>query len=70
MSKRKKHNNNKQQAQISKKEAQMAVVRAFYIRNIDVMLERELGIKTSWWQKFLLKLIQKGIKRNESKHKN
>lgn len=70
MSKRKKHNNNKQQAQISKKEAQMAVVRAFYIRNIDVMLERELGIKTSWWQKFLIKLIQKGIKRNESKHKN
>ena len=70
MSKRKKHNNNKQQAQISKKEAQMAVVRAFYIRNIDVMLERELGIKTSWWQKFLLKLVQKGIKRNESKHKN
>ena len=70
MSKRKKHNNNKQQAQISKKEAQMAVVRAFYIRNIDVMLERELGIKTSWWQKFLLKLIQKGIKKNESKHKN
>ena len=63
MSKRKKHNNNKQQAQISKKEAQMAVVRAFYIRNIDVMLERELGIKTSWWQKFLLKLIQKGIKK-------
>ena len=70
MSKCKKHNNNKQQAQMSKKEAQMAVVRAFYIRNIDVMLERELGIKTSWWQKFLLKLIQKGIKRNESKHKN
>lgn len=69
MSKRKKHNN-KQQAQISKKEAQMAVVRAFYIRNIDVMLERELGIKTSWWQKFLIKLVQKGIKRNESKHKN
>ena len=70
MSKRKKHNNNKQQAQISRKEAQMAVVRAFYIRNIDVMLERELGIKTSWWQKFLIKLVQKGIKRNESKHKN
>ena len=70
MSKRKKHNNNKQQAQMSKKEAQMAVVRAFYIRNIDVMLERELGIKTSWWQKFLIKLVQKGIKRNESKHKN
>ena len=70
MSKRKKHNNNKQQAQISKKEAQMAVVRAFYIRNIDVMLERELGIKTSWWQKFLIKLVQKGIKKNESKHKN
>ena len=70
MSKRKKHNNNKQQAQISKKEAQMAVVRAFYSRNIDVMLERELGIKTSWWQKFLIKLVQKGIKRNESKHKN
>lgn len=70
MSKRKKHNNNKQQAQISKKEAQMAVVRAFYIRNIDVMLERELGIKTSWWQKFLIKLVQKGIKRNEGKHKN
>ena len=70
MSKRKKHNNNKQQAQISKKEGQMAVGRAFYIRNIDVMLERELGIKTSWWQKFLIKLVQKGIKRNESKHKN
>ena len=62
MSKRKKHNNNKQQAQMRKKEAQMAVVRAFYIRNIDVMLERELGIKTSWWQKFLLNLVQVGIK--------
>ena len=70
MSKRKKHNNNKQQAQISKKEAQMAVVRAFYIRNIDVMLERELEVELTKWQKFLLKLVQKGIKRNESKHKN
>lgn len=41
---------------------QVQLVIAYYKRNLDVMLERELGIKTSWWQKFLLKLVQKGIK--------
>lgn len=41
---------------------QVQLVIAYYKRNLDVILERELGIKTSWWQKFLLKLVQKGIK--------
>lgn len=41
---------------------QVQLVIAYYKRNLDVMLERELGIKTSWWQKFLLKLVQKGTK--------
>ena len=42
------------------KQAQLVI--AYYKRNLDVMLERELGIKTSWWQKFLLNLVQVGIK--------
>ena len=41
---------------------QVQLVIAYYKRNLDVMLERELGIKTSWWQKFLLNLVQVGIK--------
>lgn len=41
---------------------QVQLVIAYYKRNLDVMLERELGVKTSWLQKFLLKLVQKGIK--------
>ena len=41
---------------------QVQLVIAYYKRNLSVMLERELGIKPSWWQKFLLKLVQKGIK--------
>ena len=41
---------------------QVQLVIAYYKRNLDVMLERELGFKPSWWQKFLLKLVQKGIK--------
>ena len=41
---------------------QVQLVIAYYKRNLDVMLERELGVKPSWWQKFLLKLVQKGIK--------
>lgn len=42
------------------KQAQFII--AYYKRNLDVMLEKELGIKTSWWQKFLLILVQMGIK--------
>lgn len=57
MSKRKQQNKNKQL-----KEKQMQIVIAYYKRNLSVMLERELGIKPSWWQNFLLKLVQKGIK--------
>lgn len=57
MSKRKQQNKNKQL-----KEKQMQIVIAYYKRNLNVMLERELGVKPSWWQKFLLKLVQKGIK--------
>lgn len=41
---------------------QVQLVIAYYKRNLDVMLERELGVKTSWWQKFLLNLVQVGIK--------
>lgn len=41
---------------------QVQLVIAYYKRNLDVMLEKELGIKTSWWQKFLLNLVQVGIK--------
>lgn len=41
---------------------QVQLVIAYYKRNLDVMLERELDVKPSWWQKFLLKLVQKGIK--------
>lgn len=41
---------------------QAQLVIAYYKRNLDVMLEKELGIKTSWWQKFLLNLVQVGIK--------
>ena len=41
---------------------QVQLVIAYYKRNLDVMLGRELGVRPSWWQKFLLKLVQKGMK--------
>lgn len=41
---------------------QVQLIISYYKRNLDVMLERELGVKTSWWQKFLLNLVQVGIK--------
>lgn len=41
---------------------QVQLIISYYKRNLSVMLERELGIKTSWWQKFLLNLVQVGIK--------
>ena len=41
---------------------QVQLIISYYKRNLDVMLERELGIKTSWWQKFLLNIVQVGIK--------
>ena len=58
MSKRKKQNVNKQ---ISKKEAQQMVLVAFYKRNLDMFIERELEVELSWWQKKLLRIVQKGI---------
>ena len=57
MSKRKQQNENEH---FNDKQVQLVI--AYYKRNLDVMLERELGIKTSWWQKFLLNLVQVGIK--------
>jgi hypothetical protein len=34
----------------------------YYKRHLDIMIERELGITLTKWQKFLLKRVQKGIK--------
>ena len=31
------------------------MVIAFYKRNLDVFVERELGVKLNWWQRFILK---------------
>lgn len=57
MSKRKQQNENEH---FNDKQVQLVI--AYYKRNLDVMLERELGVKTSWWQKFLLNIVQVGIK--------
>ena len=57
MSKRKKHNATKQKenAKQIEKQRQMAILVAFYKRNLDVFIERELGVKLTKWQKFVLK---------------
>lgn len=35
---------------------------AFYKKNLVLFIERELGIKLTKWQKYLVKLIQKGVR--------
>lgn len=35
---------------------------AFYKKNLVLFVERELGIKLTKWQKYLVKLIQKGVR--------
>ena len=50
MSKQKKHN--------VKKQKQMEILIAFYKRNPDVLIERELGVKLTKWQKFILKRMR------------
>ena len=57
MSKRKKHNATKQKenAKQIEKQRQMAILIGFYKRNLDVFIERELGVKLTKWQKFVLK---------------
>ena len=50
MSKLKKHN--------AKKERGMKILIEFYKRNLDVFIERELGVKLTKWQKFILKRMR------------
>ena len=38
---------------------------AFYKNNLDIFVERELGIKLTWFQRKMLKMMQKGIRKNE-----
>lgn len=38
---------------------------AFYKNNLDIFAERELGIKLTWFQRKMLKMVQKGIRKNE-----
>lgn len=54
MAKKKTHNKDKQR--------QVAMVKAYYKRNLATMLERELDVKCNWWQKKLLRLVQRGFK--------
>lgn len=46
----KKHNVDKQK--------ELEIVIAFYKRNLDVFVERELNIKLTWWQRFILKRMR------------
>ena len=69
MSKRKKHNATKQKenAKQIEKQRQMAILVAFYKRNLDVFIERELGVKLTKWQKFVLKRMVRIIDGTESR---
>lgn len=62
-SKKKENNTGKQK----ERQRQEAMVIAYYKRNLPLMIERELDVKLSKWQTFLLKLVQKGIKNGKEK---
>lgn len=47
MSKQKKHN--------VKKQRQLEILVAYYKRNPDIFIERELGVKLTKWQRFILR---------------
>lgn len=48
----------------TKKELKMQtdMLVAYYKKNLVLFVERELGIKLTNWQKFLMKFIQKGVR--------
>lgn len=46
----KKHNVNKQK--------QIKIITAYYKRNLDIFVERELNVKLTWWQRFILKRMR------------
>lgn len=48
----------------TEKELQMQadMLIAFYKKDLVLFAERELGIKLTKWQKFLMKLVQKGVR--------
>lgn len=56
--KRKKQNANKQP---NRREVEIGIAKAYYLRNLNLMIERELDVKVKPWQKFLLKIVQKGF---------
>ena len=35
---------------------------AFYKKDLVLFVERELGIKLTKWQKFFMRLVQKGVR--------
>lgn len=37
------------------KEKQRQMIIAYYKRNPDIFMERELEVKLTWWQRFILK---------------
>ena len=37
------------------KEKQRQMIIAYYKRNLDIFMERELEVKLTWWQRFILK---------------
>lgn len=56
MSKKKKHKQHKQH-NVSKQK-QLQIIKAFYKRNLDIFVERELNVKLTKWQRFILKRMR------------
>ena len=59
--KKKKYISNKKRTE---KELQMQsdMLIAFYKKDLVLFVERELGIKLTKWQKFFMRLVQKGVR--------
>lgn len=34
------------------------IITAYYKRNLDIFIERELNVKLTWWQRFILKRMR------------
>lgn len=60
MSKRKQSRNKKKEEKELKFQTDMLI--SYYKKDLVLFVERELGIKLTRWQKFLISIVQKGVR--------
>lgn len=60
MSKRKQSRNKKKKEKELKFQTDMLI--SYYKKDLVLFVERELGIKLTRWQKFLISIVQKGVR--------